>query len=244
MAEEIMPFNKLFPVKAMTASLVERRGLAWALANRAYRKHNPCLLDALYYMFKPVEYIKPVLLSFDEEGRLMGADFGDFAVGFNEDTGWYDYKVGNIDKYGAGFEKYLGLLVGVRNEDGVCRTLMTAVLSYEEDRSELTFDGVRALFTVAALLVQSIRVRAPPLPEIPAEKPTVKPVPVVPPAEKMPEIGAVASMIGFIAHKYKLSIDEVIEKKSAKSPGRVIFGEMLKQIEKGEADDIVKLAPR
>ena len=29
---------------------------------------------------------------------------------------------------------------------------------------------------------------------------------------------------------------EVIEKKSAKSPGRVIFGEMLKRIEKGETD--------
>ena len=39
-------------------------------------------------------------------------------------------------------------------------------------------------------------------------------------------------------------IDEVKEKKSAKNPGRPIFGEMLKQIEKGEADDIVKLAPR
>ena len=38
-------------------------------------------------------------------------------------------------------------------------------------------------------------------------------------------------------------VDEVIEKKSAKSPGRVIFGEMLKRIEKGEANGIVSWHP-
>ena len=38
-------------------------------------------------------------------------------------------------------------------------------------------------------------------------------------------------------------IDEVIEKKSAKNPGRVIFGEMLKRIEKGEANGIVSWHP-
>ena len=38
-------------------------------------------------------------------------------------------------------------------------------------------------------------------------------------------------------------IDELIEKKSAKNPGRVIFGEMLKRVEKGEADGIVSWHP-
>jgi len=38
-------------------------------------------------------------------------------------------------------------------------------------------------------------------------------------------------------------VDEVIEKKSAKNPGRVIFGEMLKRIEKGEANGIVSWHP-
>ena len=38
-------------------------------------------------------------------------------------------------------------------------------------------------------------------------------------------------------------IDEVIEKKSAKNPGRVIFGEMLKRIERGEANGIVSWHP-
>ena len=38
-------------------------------------------------------------------------------------------------------------------------------------------------------------------------------------------------------------VDEVIEKKSAKNPGRVIFGEMLKRIEKGEVNGIVSWHP-
>ena len=38
-------------------------------------------------------------------------------------------------------------------------------------------------------------------------------------------------------------VDEVIEKKSAKSPGRVIFGEMLKRIERGEANGIISWHP-
>jgi len=38
-------------------------------------------------------------------------------------------------------------------------------------------------------------------------------------------------------------VDEVIEKKSAKNPGRVIFGEILKRIEKGEANGIVSWHP-
>ena len=38
-------------------------------------------------------------------------------------------------------------------------------------------------------------------------------------------------------------VDEVIEKKSAKSPGREIFGEMLKRIEKGEINGILSWHP-
>jgi len=38
-------------------------------------------------------------------------------------------------------------------------------------------------------------------------------------------------------------VDEVIEKKSAKSPGRPIFGDMLKRIEKGEVNGIVAWHP-
>ena len=38
-------------------------------------------------------------------------------------------------------------------------------------------------------------------------------------------------------------IDELVEKQSAKIPGRPIFGEMLKRLEKGEADGILAWHP-
>jgi len=38
-------------------------------------------------------------------------------------------------------------------------------------------------------------------------------------------------------------VEELIEKQSAKIPGRPIFGEMLKRLEKGEADGILAWHP-
>jgi len=207
MDAEITHFDKLFPVRKAMVVNAESKGISWLLANAILRKYQPCLICSVYYYLKNITYIEPNVLLRDEFGRVAGAEFDGFNIMFDEGLGWYDYLVtGDLSKYGKDFEVYLRKIVTVRNEDGICRVLLTAITGYEEGKVNLTEDGVRALYTVAALLIESVRKK------VVKGKPEKPEVPIIaPPTEEIPELGAVVSMIGFIANKYKMSVDEVIK---------------------------------
>jgi len=214
---EITPFDKLFSVPIMVNRLAETRGLAWILANKGYRKYQPCLIAAVYYRMKPVEYIRPEFMVMREDGSLGMADFGDFVVTYNEETEKYEYIIKDFDavekKYGKEFTRFLSSIVSMLNEDGICRVLVSALDMYEAEKADITFDGIRALFTVAALKVASLRARPAKLPveirpsrRIRAEKVTRR-VEV----EEIPELDSIANLVRYVANKYKISIDEVLD---------------------------------
>jgi len=224
---EITPFDKLFPIPLMVRRLVETRGLDWVLANSYYIKYKPCMLCAIYYRYKDIEYVRPVAAAFREDGSLGFADFGDFAISFNEETGRYEYVITDEksveEKYGKDFVKYIGL-VGAANEDAVCRILLTAIINYETKKEDLTFEGIRALFTVAAMHIQNLRYKPPALPKEaeeliravkPEERERVKvirlPEVEAPRVKEIPELDAVANLIRYIASKYKMSVDDVLD---------------------------------
>lgn len=205
MDEKLTPFTDLFPVRKMTLANAESKGIAWVLANAVLRKYQPCIICSIYYYLKNITYIEPEAVLKDELGTPIGAEFSGFSIVYNEGLKWYDYIVtGDLSKYGGDFEEHLRKIVTVRNEDGICRTLLTAIAAFEEGKADLTIEGIRALYTVAAMLIESLRS---------ASRKVEKPeIPIIsPPTEDIPELGAVVSMIGFIANKYKMSIDEVLK---------------------------------
>ena len=53
----------------------------------------------------------------------------------------------------------------------------------------------------------------------------------------------IAELRAFAKQESLNIVDVFIEKQSAKIPGRLIFGEMIKRIEKGEADGILAWHP-
>ncbi len=205
MDEKLTHFTDLFPVREMTLANAESKGIAWVLANAVLRKYQPCIICSIYYYLKNITYIEPEAVLKDELGTLIGAEFSGFGIDYNKGLKWYDYIVtGDLSKYGGDFEEHLRKIVTVRNEDGICRMLLTAIAAFEEGKADLTIEGIRALYTVAAMLIESLRS---------ASRKVEKPeIPIIsPPTEDIPELGAVVSMIGFIANKYKMSIDEVLK---------------------------------
>jgi len=202
---KVTPFSELIPVRRMLLSAARSKGISWMLANVVLSKYQPCAICSVYYHLKNITYEVPEVLFRDEFGRLIGAEFDGFSISFNEGIGWYDYlPTGDLSKYGRDFEEYLRKMITVRNEDGVCRVLLTTITNFEEGKADISDRGLRVLFTVAALLIESIRARVSKIskPEVPI---------IAPPTEEIPELGAVVSMIGFIANKYRMSIDEVIK---------------------------------
>ena len=211
---DIIRFDELYPLRKVTLINLEKRGVAWLLANEAIRKYNPCMAVSAYFYYKNIQYIKPKAIGRDESGALIGAEFDDFMIVYDDAIEWYDFiATGDTSKYGKDFEDVAKRVIGMMNEDGVCRTLLTAITKYEAGTIDLTEEGIRALYTIAALMIETIRARNI---RIKLEEEEIKKKPkvttVVAPTEDMPELAAVANMIGFIAQKYNLSIDEVIEK--------------------------------
>jgi len=211
---DIIRFDELYPLRKVTLINLEKRGIAWLLANEAIRKYNPCMAVSAYFYYKNIQYIKPKAIGRDESGALIGAEFDDFMIVYDDAIKWYDFiATGDISKYGKDFEDVAKRVIGMMNEDGVCRTLLTAITKYEAGTIDLTEEGIRALYTIAALMIETIRSRNI---RIKLEEEEIKKKPkvttVVAPTEDMPELAAVANMIGFIAQKYNLSVDEVIKR--------------------------------
>jgi len=208
---EIPPFNEFFPVSYGMLSVAETKGVAWVLANRFFSKYRPCAVCSVYYLIKPVEYIEPEYVVFREDGTLGVAEFDYFVISYDEDVKEYDVIAKDeekvAEKYGKDFIKEARSIVGVISEDGVCRLLLVDIRSYELKRKGLTFDGVRALYTVAALKLMSIRERkaevAEEIREVVEE--------VKGEVMEIPELDMLADAIKSLSRKYRVSVSRIVE---------------------------------
>lgn len=220
---EIKPFPELYHVRTSVLTYAESKGIAWVLANKYYRKYQPCLVCTLYYILNNVAYIKPEAAIVDDRtGVILSANFGSFEIFYDKKVGGYDYRITSreevSEKYGSDFVKWIGI-VGSKGEDAVCRHLMTAIVDYEVGRANLTKDGINALFTIAAIIIDSIRKSKVVMTEEEEEgaaevvrKGVERRVKKIAVSKEMPEIATIANLIGYVADRYNLSVDEVLEK--------------------------------
>jgi hypothetical protein len=142
-------------------------------------------------------------------GEPLAAEFDGFTIQYDEAIGWYDYvETGDTSKYGKDFGYYASLIVRVRNEDGVCRNLLTAIYGKENGKVDITDDGIEALYGISSFIVTSIRVKGTAV-QIPVKE--VEERVIVAPTKEIPELSAVVGLIGYIAKNYNMSVDEVIE---------------------------------
>lgn len=212
MVKKITPFVDLYPVSSVVVNLAESRGISWILANEMYRKYRPCVIASVYYVVKNIEYVDIVTVIFDEEGKLTLADFGDFVIYYDEIEDVYHVEVKETEKYGKDFIKYLRTIANIINEDGVCRLLVSAIYDYEAGRADITEYGISALYTVAAIVTESIR-RARLEEELPIEEviPTVK-KPEKPKIEvEIPEINEIVETIKKLSDKYEVPVSDILK---------------------------------
>lgn len=213
MAEKIVipPFPDLFEYPTATVNYYVNQGVQWAMANKYLKRHDPCLVDIVYYVERNVSYI-PVKGALYEDDLPVGYVLEDFEIKYDKNTWVVDYYISKEEveeKYGKRFDKWLGLILAGMNEDAVCRHLMHALIE-DELRDTLTDLGVRALFTVAALKILWLRT----VKEIPPVTFVTRPKEVAPPKPKAffvpEEITKLAEEIEKIAQKYNVSPLDVI----------------------------------
>jgi hypothetical protein len=220
--ERLAEFPELFPVRKSLIAIANSKGIAMYLANDMLRKNQPCVLCSLYYIVKEIEQQQPTVLigmfgeplaaefdGFTDEAIGWYAEFDGFTIQYDEAIGWYDYvETGDTSKYGKDFGYYASLIVRVRNEDGVCRNLLTAIYGKENGKVDITDDGIEALYGISSFIVTSIRVKGTAV-QIPVKE--VEERVIVAPTKEIPELSAVVGLIGYIAKNYNMSVDEVIE---------------------------------
>jgi hypothetical protein len=206
--ERLAEFPELFPVRKSLIAIANSKGIAMYLANDMLRKNQPCVLCSLYYIVKEIEQQQPTVL-IGMFGEPLAAEFDGFTIQYDEAIGWYDYvETGDTSKYGKDFGYYASLIVRVRNEDGVCRNLLTAIYGKENGKVDITDDGIEALYGISSFIVTSIRVKGTAV-QIPVKE--VEERVIVAPTKEIPELSAVVGLIGYIAKNYNMSVDEVIE---------------------------------
>lgn len=201
-------FPELFPVRKSLIAIANSKGIAMYLANDMLRKNQPCVLCSLYYIVKEIKQQQPKSMLVGMFGEPLVAEFDGFTIQYDEAIGWYDYvETGDTSKYGKDFGYYASLIVRVRNEDGVCRSLLTAIYGKENGKVDITDEGIEALYGIASFVITSIRVRGTAV-KIPVKEEERV---IVAPTKEIPELSAVVGLIGYIAKNYNMSVDEVIE---------------------------------
>lgn len=205
--EMLAEFPELFPVRKSLIAIANSKGIAMYLANDMLRKNQPCVLCSLYYIVKEIKQQQPSVL-IGMFGEPSAAEFDGFTIQYDEAIGWYDYvETGDTSKYGKDFGYYASLIVRVRNEDGVCRSLLTAIYGKENGKVDVTDEGIEALYGISSFIVTSIRVKGTAV-QIPVKEEERV---IVAPTKEIPELSAVVGLIGYIAKNYNMSVDEVIE---------------------------------
>ncbi len=205
--ERLAEFPELFPVRKSLIAIANSKGIAMYLANDMLRKNQPCVLCSLYYIVKEIKQQQPSVL-IGMFGEPLAAEFDGFTIQYDEAIGWYDYvETGDTSKYGKDFGYYASLIVRVRNEDGVCRSLLTAIYGKENGKVDITDEGIEALYGISSFIVTFIRVKGTAV-QIPVKEEERV---IVAPTKEIPELSAVVGLIGYIAKNYNMSVDEVIE---------------------------------
>ena len=208
----LKPLKDYIPVPRHTLNFILSRGVAWALANKSYRKNNPCLLAIAYQIFNNINYIPVLSVMVDEEGNPTAFAFENFEIFYNAETGRWDYEFRISDEeivklYGKDFQYYFGMIVSAMNVDLVCRALVSAILDYEL-KNTITKEGLRVLYTVAAARLETMKkVR-----EIPRVRVWYKPKAKREEKEIVidKKLVEVADTIKELAEKYGTSTEEIL----------------------------------
>lgn len=200
--KEVPPFPELFPVREVMLSRAKKEGINAFLRRYEYRKYQPCMLCSLYFILNNVEMEQPIDIVYDVSGMPYIAAFEGFEIKFDEAEDWYDLIVaGDLSQYGKDFRKYAESIVRVRNEDGVCRSLLSAIVDFTSGSAEITNYGMSVLYCIASFMVLAIR----------RQIKEVRMLPKAAEAHRIPELQSVVNLIGYIMKTYKMSLEEVIE---------------------------------